>query len=126
MNAQLEGLSTGEIRALIDEAHEVLAHRNAADHEQRLQEKEANRGEGGSWLEHEMVSCGKCARCLSGERAHGPYWYLYRYTGARMVSSYIGRRLPEELASKFDRPDLVGFGPEEAFPDSYSKIGKQT
>ena len=119
MNAQLEGLSTGEIRALIEDARDELSRRKTEEERLRQQEKESHRGEGGSWLEHELVSCGKCSRCLSGERAHGPYWYIYRYTGSKMISSYIGRKLPEEAARRISREALAGLRPEEAFPDSY-------
>lgn len=128
MDQQLEGLSTGEIEALIAAAHDVLARRKAAEKDQRRQqqqrahEPEATLGEGGSWLEHELVSCGKCTRCLAGEKAHGPYWYLYRYTGSKMVSSYVGRRTPADLAQRLGQRQLADLKPEDAFPDKYPRI----
>lgn len=123
MEQQLEGLATEEIQALIAEAHAILTRRQAEEervqHEESENEPEVVRGEGGSWLEHELVSCGKCSRCVAGERPHGPYWYLYSYTGSRMKSRYVGRRLPEELARQIGKESLAGFKPEEAFPESW-------
>ena len=119
MNAQLEGLSAGEIRALIEEANAILTEREAEERRVQAEQKRAGRGEGGSWLEHELVNCGNCRRCADGGRHHGPYWYLYRYTGSRMVSSYLGRTLPEEMAHRLGREQIAGAKPEEAFPDSY-------
>lgn len=118
---QLEGLSTGEIEALIDEARSILDDRRAEQKRLRWEKKRANAGEGGSWLEHELVSCGKCSRCLSGEKAHGPYWYVYRYTGSKMVSSYVGRKLSEDQARSMGKEELAALKPEEAFPGSYPR-----
>lgn len=121
MYTQLEGLSTVEIEALIGEARSLLVHRHAEERRLQRQDKQASRGEGGSWLEHELVSCGKCSRCLSGEKAHGPYWYVYRYTGSKMVSSYVGRKLSEDQARSMGKEELAALKPEEAFPGSYPR-----
>ena len=121
MSAQLDGLSTGEIRALIDEASAILAEREAEERRLLEEEKRVNRGEGGSWLEHELVNCGNCPRCRAGGRHHGPYWYLYRYTGSRMVSRYIGRRLTKETAGELGKAEIVDLRPEDAFPDIYTE-----
>ena len=121
MNAQLEGLSTGEIRALIEGANAILTELEAEERRLLAEQQRASRGEGGSWLEHELVNCGNCRRCADGGRHHGPYWYLYHYTGSRMVSRYIGRRLTEEAAEQFGRDELADLRPEEAFPDCYGE-----
>lgn len=121
MNAQLEGLSTGEIRELIEEANAILTEREAEERRVQAEQKRVSRGEGGSWLEHELVNCGNCRRCADGDRHHGPYWYLYRYTGSRMVSTYVGRTLPQETAQRLGNDGIAGMTPEQAFPDAYSK-----
>lgn len=126
MDTQLERLSTREIRALIDEANAILTERDAEERRLLAEQKRAIRGEGGSWLEHELVNCGNCRRCADGGRHHGPYWYLYRYTGSRMVSSYVGRILPQEMAQGLDKGRIGGMKPEEAFPDTYpERPGKE-
>ena len=120
MNAQLERLSTGEIRALIDEANAILTERQTEERRLLAEQKRINRGEGGSWREHELVNCGNCKRCAEGGRHHGPYWYLGRYTGSRMVSRYSGRRLSEEMAGRLGREELADRRPEDVFPESYA------
>ena len=45
----------------------------------------------------ELVRCGKpnCRCAVPGERPHGPYWYLYRWNGQKVVSEYVGKMLPD-------------------------------
>lgn len=38
----------------------------------------------------EMVSCGKCERCLAGGRVHGPYRYRWEGSGKRRRHLYGG------------------------------------
>ncbi|NES95469.1 MAG: hypothetical protein F6K32_09585 [Desertifilum sp. SIO1I2] len=42
----------------------------------------------------EKVRCGKenCHRC-----PHGPYWYGYQRSNGKVVSFYVGKKLPENL-----------------------------
>lgn len=49
----------------------------------------------------ELVRCGKptCRCAVSGGRAHGPYWYLYRWNGQKVVSEYVGKVLPDATVS---------------------------
>jgi hypothetical protein len=45
----------------------------------------------------EMVRCGqeRCKKCAEGAYGHGPYWYLYQYSGGKVRKSYIGKKRPE-------------------------------
>lgn len=49
--------------------------------------------------QREMVRCGK-KRCKSCP--HGPYWYSYWWSPdlRRMVTRYIGKKLPEFVAAE--------------------------
>ncbi len=49
----------------------------------------------------ELVSCGKpnCTRCAEGP-AHGPYWYRYYRRNGKVVSKYVGKQLPAEVADR--------------------------
>lgn len=49
----------------------------------------------------ELVRCGKprCRCTVPGERPHGPYWYLYRWNGQKVVSEYVGKVLVEKSFS---------------------------
>lgn len=119
MEARLEGLSSGEIGALIEEANAILAELEAEERRRLAEQKGPGHGEGGSWLEHELVNCGNCKRCAEGGRHHAPYGYLYHYTGSKMVSRYPGRRLSEEMAGRLGKEELADRGPEDVFPESY-------
>lgn len=51
----------------------------------------------------ELVKCGKplCRTCAVFKRSgHGPYWYAYEWSPERrkLVSTYIGKRLPRKVA----------------------------
>ena len=50
-------------------------------------------------LELQYRKCGKlnCKTCSKG-KGHGPYWYAYWREAGRLVSGYIGRILPVEIA----------------------------
>lgn len=49
----------------------------------------------------EKVKCGKptCKCNQEDGELHGPYWYLYRWNGKKVVSQYIGKTLPRDLTS---------------------------
>jgi hypothetical protein len=79
----------------------------------KLQKRRAEtrgRNHGGRYLRLERVKCGKkgCKKC-TGENPplHGPYWYLYRSkkSGDGRTSEYVGKRLPEDLATEFGIPE---------------------
>ena len=79
----------------------------------KLQERRTEsrgRDHGGRYLRLERVKCGKkgCKKC-AGEnpQLHGPYWYLYRpkKSGDGRTSEYVGKTLPEDLASEFEIPE---------------------
>jgi len=49
---------------------------------------------GGGRYRLEKVLCGKqCSTCEKGPE-HGPYWYWYGRRGGRLVSRYVGKKLP--------------------------------
>jgi hypothetical protein len=61
---------------------------------------------GGGRYRLEKVQCGKqCSTCAEGPE-HGPYWYLYRRRGGKLVSRYIGKELPAETAAA--EPEQAG------------------
>lgn len=117
----LQEMSAGELRRLIEEAREELRGREAEERARRRRERAESLGEGGRWLEHERVNCGRCKRCIEGGRHHGPYWYLYEYTGGKMRSRYVGRRLSGNVAGDMGREDLADKKPEEVYPEEYEE-----
>ena len=106
----LEGLDPAEFREISAMISDIQRER-ASTRRQKLErrrsaarEKSHNR----RYLELERVKCGKkgCKKCASGE-LHGPYWYLYRpkENGPGRTSEYVGKVLPETLATEFGIPD---------------------
>lgn len=115
----LNDMTGAEIRRLMADAGEELARRKVEEKARRRRERAESAGEGGRWLEHERVNCGRCKRCLEGGRHHGPYWYLYTYSGGKMRSRYVGRRLFGDAAGELGREDLAERTPEEVYPELY-------
>lgn len=51
----------------------------------------------------EFVRCGKSrCRCSSTSYRHGPYWYRYYRRAGRLVSKYVGKKLPNSVQLEFD------------------------
>lgn len=46
----------------------------------------------------EKVKCGKagCRCAQKNGQLHGPYWYVYRWNGKKVVSEYVGKTLPND------------------------------
>ena len=103
--AQMERMSLRELEQLIDTAREIIADRKGTP--EALPQREVvmrHKGRGGSWLQWELVKCGKlhCAKDKDGA-GHGPYAYLYytnEHTG-KYTSKYVGKVIPSELAEEF-------------------------
>ncbi len=109
-------MGDGQLLSLKAEIEAILESRRREERERRRREKAESLGEGGRWLEYEHTNCGKCPRCAAGLYVHGPYWYLYEYTGGRMKSKYIGRTLAESAAEEHDFPEHAGSRPEDIYP----------
>lgn len=112
----LEAMGDGELLELKHEIEGILESRRREERERRRRERAESLGEGGVWLEWEHTNCGKCPRCAAGLYVHGPYWYEYRYTGGKMKSRYVGKRLSEDTAREHARPAWSGMAPEELHP----------
>ena len=68
-------------------------------------------------MQLEMVSCGDCKDRQTG-RVHGPYWYRYYRVNGKMVSEYVGKKIPAK-----DATDEIPAGstPEALFPERVQK-----
>lgn len=50
----------------------------------------------------ESIRCGKeKCKCARG-KLHGPYWYSYTRIKDRVISQYIGKRLPKDVKKKIE------------------------
>lgn len=65
------------------------------------------------------MNCGNGRRREIGGYHHAPYWYLFIYTDGKMKSTYVGRKLEEEIAADVGCEKLAGLTPEEAYPEKY-------
>lgn len=118
---QLTEMGMEELKDLIRDARTLLNEREREQRERWRSERIESLGEGGAWLEHQLVNCGNCRRCQAkpGGYHHGPYWYLYRYTDGKMKSIYAGRKLKEEIAVEAGHEEIAGLTPEEVYPEEY-------
>ncbi len=92
---------TEELERLIDKAQSIIAERQLPEEQPRREVIERRRGHYGVGYQLEKVKCGR-PHC-SEERdsaGHGPYWYAYVFRNGRYTSSFLGRRMPEELRQK--------------------------
>jgi hypothetical protein len=108
--AWLEGLDPAEFQEISYMISDIQRER-ANERQRKLERRRSaarKKTHNRRYLELERVKCGKkgCKRCAGGER-HGPYWYLYRpkENGPGRTSEYVGKVLPETLATEFGIPD---------------------
>ena len=80
---RLREMGVEELRGVIRDARALLNEREREQRERRRKERIESLGEGGSWLEHQLINCGNCRRCEIGGYRHGPYWYLFTYTNGK-------------------------------------------
>ncbi len=108
----LESLDPAEFLEIASTISDIQRDRQEA-RRRKLEERRAgarNKPGSGRYLRLERVKCGKksCKKC-AGEQPelHGPYWYLYRpkVNGNGRTSKYVGKTLPEDLATEFGIPD---------------------
>ncbi len=108
----LESLDPVEFLEISSAISDIQRDRREA-RRRKLQERRAEprgRDRGGRYLRLERVKCGKkgCKKCTGEDpQLHGPYWYLYRpkKSGDGRTSEYVGKRLPEDLATEFGIPE---------------------
>jgi hypothetical protein len=70
---RMRKMGVEELRGLIREARALLDEREREYRERWRKERTLSAGEGGVWLEHQLVNCGSCWRCQIGGYHHGPY-----------------------------------------------------
>ena len=108
----LESLDAVEFLEIASTISDIQRDRQEA-RRRKLEERRAgarNKPGSGRYLRPERVRCGKrsCKKC-AGEHPelHGPYWYLYRpkKDGTGRTSEYVGKMLPENLATEFGIPE---------------------
>ncbi|MDP8901158.1 MAG: hypothetical protein M3N33_08465 [Actinomycetota bacterium] len=112
MREWLESLDPTEFLEISAAISDIQRDRREA-RRRKLEERRArsrDKGHGGRYLRLEHVKCGKtgCKKCNDeNPQLHGPYWYLYRpkKSGDGRTSEYVGKTLPENLASEFGIPE---------------------
>ena len=104
----LESLDPVEFLEISTTISDIRRDRKEARRRKLKERRTETRGKdgGGRYLRLERVRCGKkgCKKCTGDDpQLHGPYWYLYRpkESGDGRTSEYVGKRLPEEVATEF-------------------------
>jgi hypothetical protein len=89
----LDVLTVAELRRVADRANDLLAFYDEMSQPANVVETLVLPG---GHYRSEMVRCGqeRCKKCSEGA-GHGPYWYLYRYSGGKVKKFYIGKKRPE-------------------------------
>ena len=122
----LHAMGDADLLRLKYEVEAILEDRRREERERQRRERAEALGEGGRWLEFEHTNCGKCPRCAAGLYVHGPYWYLYEYTGGKMRSRYVGRSFSEKAAEDHGFPELAGSRPEDVYPAEVARERAET
>ncbi|HEY9404971.1 MAG TPA: DUF6788 family protein [Pyrinomonadaceae bacterium] len=51
----------------------------------------------------EVIRCGKeTCKCARG-KPHGPYWYSYTRVQGKIISQYVGKKLPREVEKSLNK-----------------------
>jgi Family of unknown function (DUF6788) len=95
-------LSLGQLRKLDEWLHELIRIAEEAESAEQSPPRKQPVTEqtlGNKTYRLEGVRCGKeKCKCARG-KLHGPYWYSYTRVKGRVISQYVGKRLPKNLDS---------------------------
>jgi hypothetical protein len=96
-------LSLGQLRKLEEWLRESIRRVEESDYaEQALPRKHtvAEQTFKNKTYRLERIRCGKeNCKCMWG-KLHGPYWYSYTRVEDKVISQYIGKRLPKDIEKK--------------------------
>jgi hypothetical protein len=99
----LRSLSLVQLRKLDEWLHGVIRKAEAMDQKKQSSSRKQTAAE--STLDNqtyrlESIRCGKpSCKCARG-KLHGPYWYRYTSVEDKIISRYIGKNLPQDIAKK--------------------------
>jgi hypothetical protein len=103
----LRRLSLSQLRKLEEWMHELIKRAEEANREDQLSSprKQAitERTLDNKTYRLESIRCGKEKCKCSHGKLHGPYWYSYTRVKDRVISQYIGKKLPKEVEKKMKR-----------------------
>lgn len=95
-------LSLSQLRRLDEWLHELIKAAEGVDHAERSSPRKqtvTERTIDNKTFRLERVRCGKeKCKCACG-KLHGPYWYSYTRVKGKVISQYVGKRLPKNLGS---------------------------
>lgn len=120
LEKRLAQLSVEELKALQASIADLIAEKEEleAGSQRSGRQMVKRRYVGRVTYQLEKVKCGKPAcRCAqeNGE-LHGPYWYLYRWNGKKVVSEYVGKKLPDDIQRELR--DAETMEPDDPEPPS--------
>lgn len=99
-------LSLGQLRRLDEWLHELIRKAEESDRAEKAPSRKQTVAEqtlGNKTYRLEGVRCGKeKCKCARG-KLHGPYWYSYTRVKDKVISKYIGKRLPKVAERKLNR-----------------------
>jgi hypothetical protein len=96
-------LSIGQLRKLDEWLHELIRRTDESDRKEKsLSRKQAVAEQtfDNKTYRLESIRCGKeKCKCARG-KLHGPYWYSYSRAQDKVISQYIGKKLPKNIEKK--------------------------
>ena len=96
-------LSLSQLKKLDRWLHELIKRAERSNHSEQAQSPDHTGLEqtlDGKTYRLESVRCGKeKCKCKSG-KLHGPYWYSYARVNNKVISQYVGKRLPKDVEKK--------------------------
>ena len=96
-------LSLGQLRKLDKWLHELIRRAEETERAEQSSSRKQTVSEqslSDQTYRLESIRCGKeKCKCVRG-KLHGPYWYSYTRVKDKIVSRYIGKKLPKNVERK--------------------------
>jgi hypothetical protein len=99
----VRSLSLDQLKRLDEWLHELIRRADESDRKEKSSSRKRivdERTLDNKTYRLESIRCGKeNCKCSRG-KLHGPYWYSYSRAQDKVISQYIGKKLPKNIEKK--------------------------